>query len=379
MKRRWKIIGTLGLVAVIGGALVVVSGVIPVKASSGHWEITRWFLNFTKERSVATHSTGIKVPDLEDRALIIKGAGHYETGCRVCHGKPDSVRPRLVSLMTPQPPDLQKIVPQREPQELFYVVKHGIKMTGMPAWPELKRDDEIWPVVAFLLQYSELDLAEYDELVWGEHQKQSDQSIDSAEGTSLPVPHLVIEECAGCHGVDGQGRGLGVFPRLAGQNEAYLRVSLEAYHHDNRLSGTMEVIASRMNQKEIQEISRYYSRLPPFPSKENQNGEASSNRDSEAEVASFERGAEIAAEGIADQDVPACADCHSTTRKPFKNAYPTLIGQYQDYLALQIKLFQNRNRGGSKSANLMHAAVDGLKPDQIRDVSYYYSVLPDKE
>ncbi|WP_417388563.1 c-type cytochrome [Gimesia sp.] len=378
MKRRWKIMAVLSLIVVVGGALIVVSGVIPVKASSGHWEITRWFLNFTKERSVATHSTGIEVPDLEDQALIIKGAGHYETGCQVCHGKPDGIRPRLVSLMTPKPPNLKKIVPEREPQELFYVVKHGIKMTGMPAWPEQKRDDEIWPVVAFLLKYPDLDLAEYDVLVTGEHQKQSDQSIESAEGASIPVPHLVIEVCGGCHGVDGQGRGLGVFPRLAGQNEAYLRVSLEAYHHDKRLSGTMEEIASRMSPTEIQEISRYYSRLQPQPTNRSQNKKGTVNRDHPEDPPSFERGARIAADGIADQDVPACADCHATTRKPFKNAYPTLIGQYQDYLELQIRLFQNRSRGGSQSANLMHAAVDGLKPDEIRDVCFYYSELPER-
>ncbi len=378
MKRPWKIMTGLILVIGIGGILVVVSGVIPVKASSGHWEITRWFLNFTKERSVATHSTGIKVPDLDDQALIVEGAGHYEAGCRMCHGKPDGMRPRMVSLMTPQPPNLKTIVPEREPQELFYVVKHGIKMTGMPAWPEFKRDDEIWPVVAFLLKYPELDFNEYDELVWGKHQKQSGQSIDSAEGTPLPVPHLVIEVCAGCHGVDGQGRGLGVFPRLAGQNEAYLLVSLEAYHQDKRMSGTMEELASRMHQQEIQEVSRYYSRLKPILSNESQGRDKTNNRDAQEEDASYERGAQIAAEGIAGQDVPACADCHPATRKPFKNAYPALMGQYQDYLELQIRLFQNRSRGGSQSANLMHAAVDGLKPDQIRDVSFYYSELPER-
>lgn len=378
MKRPWKIMSGLILVIGIVGILVVVSGVIPVKASSGHWEITKWFLNFTKERSVATHSTGIKVPDLDDQALIVKGAGHYEAGCRMCHGKPDGMRPRMVSLMTPQPPNLKNIVPEREPQELFYVVKHGIKMTGMPAWPELKRDDEIWPVVAFLLKYPELDFNEYDELVWGKHQKQSGQSIDSAEGTSLPVPHLVIEVCAGCHGVDGQGRGLGVFPRLAGQNEAYLLVSLEAYHQDKRMSGTMEELASRMHQQEIEELSRYYSRLKPFLSNESQGRAKTNNRDAQEADASFERGAQIATEGIAGQDVPACVDCHPATRKPFKNAYPALMGQYQDYLELQIRLFQNRSRGGSQSANLMHAAVDGLKPDQIRDVSFYYSELPER-
>ncbi len=70
---------------------------------------------------------------------------------------------------------------------------------------------------------------------------------------------------------------------------------------------------------------------------------------------------------------------HPTTRQPFENSYPTLIGQAPDSLMRQLKLFQQRKRGGTKTANLMHAVVDGLQPQQIRDVSYYYAQLNGKE
>lgn len=374
MKQSLKTIVIFFIGLAIVGALVVVSGMIPIKASSGHWEITRWFLNFTKNRSLATYSSGIKVPELDDQSLIIKGAGHYEIGCRQCHGTPETPRSPLVFGMTPVPPDLADIVPHRDPAELFYAVKHGIKMTAMPAWPDGKRNDEIWAVVAFLQKYPDLSLAEYERLVWGTHQKQSGQTISLADGASLSVPHLVIELCAGCHGIDGQGRGLGAFPRLAGQNFAYLKNALQAYRTGRRQSGTMEVIAGRLSADQIQELSRYYARLKPTGSSTDRTEEPMTDS-AAGEQAAIKRGATIAAEGIADQGVGACVDCHPTSHRPFQNSYPTLIGQYPDYLVLQLKLFQERKRGGAKTANLMHAVVDGLKSKQIQDVSLYYAQL----
>ena len=59
--------------------------------------------------------------------------------------------------MLPQPPYLGTVVEKRSPQQLFYVIKHGIKFTGMPAWPAQSRDDEVWSVVAFLLELPKLD------------------------------------------------------------------------------------------------------------------------------------------------------------------------------------------------------------------------------
>ena len=67
--------------------------------------------------------------------------------------------------MTPHPPDLTSTIPGYEPEELFYVVKHGVKFTGMPAWPALQRDDEVWAMVAFLQILPRLNRAAYRELI----------------------------------------------------------------------------------------------------------------------------------------------------------------------------------------------------------------------
>ena len=88
-RRKWIVRGAIALAALGAlGAAVMFSGVIPVTASSGHWDITKWVLHTAMRRSVATHSMGLEVPDdLDAEGRVLVGAGHYEHGCRYCHGE----------------------------------------------------------------------------------------------------------------------------------------------------------------------------------------------------------------------------------------------------------------------------------------------------
>jgi hypothetical protein len=108
MKRRSWIrllkAGALLFVIGIGGLLTVGSGIVPIKASSGHWAITAWMLEFAMRRSVATHTLGMDTLKLDEPWLVLKGAGHYETACRPCHGSPALEHPVVVRAMTPAPP-----------------------------------------------------------------------------------------------------------------------------------------------------------------------------------------------------------------------------------------------------------------------------------
>lgn len=219
-RRRWLLWGlgaaALALVLAFGGFLVAASGVIPIKASSGHWAITEWLLQFSKRRSVATHTIGTSVPtgQLDEPLLILKGAGHYETGCRPCHGAPELPHPRIAQAMTPTPPYLPEVTRRYDDAALFYIVKHGIKFTGMPAWPALQRDDEIWAVVAFLRVLATLDVAGYDRLVFNRPAPLDGKA--PMEGLTEPesVPEAITQSCGRCHGANGLGRGVGAFPSL---------------------------------------------------------------------------------------------------------------------------------------------------------------------
>lgn len=259
--------------------------------------------------------------------------------------------------MTPRPPYLPHTLPSWESNELFYIVKHGIKFTGMPAWPSQQRDDEVWAMVAFLRKFPELDAKGYDSLINGE----TPASIAVLPDT---MPRAILESCARCHGKEGFGRGVGAFPKLARQNFEYLYFSLHAYRRGERHSGVMGPVAVALNDQEIQEISRYYADLTttlPFPLPQ-----LSSDVD---------RGELIARQGIPSQRVPPCVECHGPAESRRNPAYPNLAGQYVDYLNLQLELFKKGSRGGTAYSHLMTRVAVNLTPEQMKDVALYYSSL----
>ncbi len=351
----------LAVVAGLGGALAVVAGLIPIKASSGHWPITAWFLHFTMRRSIATHSLGIEVPPLDDPGLVLKGAMHYDLGCRACHGSPGMALPRITQQMTPHPPALPSRIREMKPEEIFYVVKHGVKFTGMPAWPSRHRDDEVWAVVAFLRKLPDLDAAGYRRLVHGEPAVAA--PIETLGGAP-PTPQAAAQACARCHGRDDLGRS-DAFPKLAGQRHEYLQNSLEAYARGERHSGIMGPIAAALDAETIHELSRHYASL----------SSSSTLATGTENAAAIERGKAIAQHGIPVQRVPSCVDCHGPGAKRGKSAYPALAGQPADYLLLQLELFKKGHRGGSAYAHLMDPVATRLQPEQMRDVTLYFASL----
>lgn len=361
MKRSILVIAGFGALVVVVGLATMISGVIPIKASSGHWSITRWLLNFSMGRSVSTHAQGIKVPDLNDPRLVMRGAGHYETGCRACHGSPASPQSPIAYAMTPTPPLLPPKISEWEPQELFYIVKHGVKFTGMPAWPTQTRDDEVWSVVAFLLEVPEMDAAEYDRHVFGDLKRHDHATLSEHEGASLAA-----QKCARCHGNEGLGRGVDAFPRLAAQSEAYLQAALKAYAEGKRNSGIMEPVVAELDGHEIESLASFYAQLDLSVADES----ATSPRTEAQE--SIGRGQAIAETGVSDQNVPSCMDCHGPVRK---SLYPSLNGQPADFLVSQLKLFRDRHRGGSEQSHLMYPAADNLTDQQMEDVANYYASL----
>ena len=349
------------LVIAVGGFLFVASGIMPIKASSGHWAITAWFLNFAMRRSVVTHSLGMQTPALNDAALVAQGAGHYEFGCLPCHGGPDLPQPVIAQQMTPHPPYLPPEISKWDADELFYIVKHGVKFTGMPAWPALQRDDEVWAVVAFLLRLPRLTSQEYKELARSRNPGAAMENLS----TGKEAPRAVSESCARCHGIDGAGRGLSTFPILAGQRPTYLYASLLAFARGERHSGTMIPLATGLSADDMREIARYYANLPHRSS--------SSARPDLAPA--VERGREIAASGIPSKRVPACASCHGPGSTPRNPIYPNLAGQHAEYLALQLELFKKDIRGGTPYAHIMSSVAARLTPEQIGDVALYYASL----
>jgi cytochrome c553 len=271
--------------------------------------------------------------------------------------------PRIAQHMTPRPPYLPTRVSNWTADELFYIVKHGIKFTGMPAWPAQQRDDEVWAMVAFLRRFPELSADEYRRLTKGGTAKIATELAMLDPLTLQDAPRAVTENCARCHGVDGPG--MTAFPKLTGQRPAYLFAALRAFANGERRSGVMEPIAIALSLTDMRELALYYAGLPQM----------SPRVARQPNPLAIERGEAIATAGIRSQRVPACVACHGPGTAPRNPIYPDLAGQYAEYLVLQLMLFKNQHRGGSPYARLMLPIAARLKPDQIRDVAIYYASL----
>ncbi|BFI95783.1 MAG: hypothetical protein RSP_12930 [Rhodanobacter sp.] len=151
--------GTLAAVA----GIYIESGAYDIGADAPHWKPTYALLETLRDRSIHARAENLAVPDLGDPQLILKGAGQYAAMCTGCHlapGMRDSeIRPGLY----PQPP----ILSQRriDPRVAFWVIKHGIKMSAMPAWGSSHDDATIWSMVAFLQKLPGLTPAQYQAIV----------------------------------------------------------------------------------------------------------------------------------------------------------------------------------------------------------------------
>jgi len=132
------------------GFVFVKSGMFNVGATSPHTKFTTWLTHETMIQSVGRHSKGIEAPAAFSPAQIEAGFCAYETHCVACHGAAGVARQQWVSGMEPQPPYLLDVTRQFRPRELFWIVRNGIKMTGMPSWRNAMSEQETWDVVAWI-------------------------------------------------------------------------------------------------------------------------------------------------------------------------------------------------------------------------------------
>jgi mono/diheme cytochrome c family protein len=150
-----KFLALIGLLAILGGigaAVFFFGGFYSVAANNPDPALVSWALIQVRKASITLHATDQPPGPLDDPALVQAGARAYsQLGCVDCHGGP-GVEPAKFSDGLNPPPNLKKVVNDLRPQELFWVIKNGIKMSGMPSFGAIEPsvpDQELWTIVAF--------------------------------------------------------------------------------------------------------------------------------------------------------------------------------------------------------------------------------------
>lgn len=160
MRSTGIVLAGLLAIAVVAGAFLY-TGVYDIGADAPHSRLVYGLLDTFRERSIAHGARNIAVPrDLGDAKRIAIGAGLYDEMCTGCHLGPGIERSELSQGLYPAAPELAR-GDELTPAEQFWVIKHGVKLTAMPAWGKTHDDQLIWDMVAFIRQLPKLSPGQY--------------------------------------------------------------------------------------------------------------------------------------------------------------------------------------------------------------------------
>ena len=159
-------IGTVG-VAALGGIAYVYSGGYNVAATEPHAPTVRWALDTSYQNSVQTRSDAIEAPADFAPEMVEAGGSRYAEMCAHCHGAPGAEPAGWSRGMRPEPPILWHAASEWDSQEVFWLVKNGVKMSGMPAFGPDHDDAAIWEVTAFVKELPGMQPETYESLTAG--------------------------------------------------------------------------------------------------------------------------------------------------------------------------------------------------------------------
>jgi hypothetical protein len=148
------------VMSVLISFLVIVSGAYNVAATVPHTQLERVILNSTMLHSVRAHA-GKELREVWSEEQVRKGFEEYDEMCIICHAAPGKAPTDIRQGLQPNPPNLAETSQQWSGAELFWIIKNGIKMTGMPAFGPTHQDEQIWNIVGFVRRLPKISAQEF--------------------------------------------------------------------------------------------------------------------------------------------------------------------------------------------------------------------------
>ena len=157
------IIAATIVVQVIGAGLFIESGMYDIGADDHHTKTVLALIERLRERSIGVRVRPTNMPALDDSKRIAVGAERYSALCVGCHLAPGVSKSAIRAGLYPHPPSLSQEEVQ-DSQRAFWIIKHGIKMSAMPAWGKSMDDTAIWDIVAFVRAMPDMTPEAYQQL-----------------------------------------------------------------------------------------------------------------------------------------------------------------------------------------------------------------------
>jgi mono/diheme cytochrome c family protein len=151
------------IVVVIAGftGAFIYAGLYNIGADAPHSRFVSMTLDQLRERAIAHHARDIVPPaDLNGPKRVAAGAGLYAEMCSGCHLGPGMEKSEISQGLYPPAPELAH-QSNRSAAQRFWIIKHGVKLSAMPAWGRTHDDQLIWDMVAFIAQLPRMSPEQY--------------------------------------------------------------------------------------------------------------------------------------------------------------------------------------------------------------------------
>jgi hypothetical protein len=194
--RLLALIGALAIAAAIAGAVYFFGGFYSVAANAEDPAAVNWALVRVRTASIDRYATDNPPANLNDDATVQAGAREYiEHGCQTCHGAPGVKWAKFSEGLHPDPPDLKEVAGELSPQQIFWVIKNGINMTGMPSFAAAgAKDDDLWKIAAFVKKLPSVKDADFKNWTAAQHPAAAPAAPPAPAAQPAPAPETPAPE-----------------------------------------------------------------------------------------------------------------------------------------------------------------------------------------
>ena len=265
----------LGLAAALVGGAVVFGGLYDVGATTQHFQPVYTVVERAMRQSVKLRARDIEEPPLADEQMQLRGAACFRDKCVQCHGAPGVAQHDIGQGMQPIPGPLVDARRHWKPRELYWVTRHGIRLSGMPAWQFHLSDEEIWSLVAFMQRLPDLNAPQLADWMrrappapaCGREDAPLLVAVDVERGRTALHQHA----CVACHTVPGVvGSQVHVGPPLDGIASRELIAGRLANTQENMVRWLLETQAVKpgtampqlpVGERDARDIAAYLATL----------------------------------------------------------------------------------------------------------------------
>ena len=192
--------------ALLVAGVVVYSGAYNVGATSQHLQPVHSLLETTMRQSVRWRARHITAPPLDDAQRVQRGAAQFHGKCVQCHGAPGVAQADIGKSMQPVPGPLVDAMQRWRPREIYWITRHGIKMSGMPAWEFRLDESQLWDVVAFVQALPDLTPQAYAQATGlAVAAPRLEETPASSRSSDVERGRLALAQyaCQACHTIPG--------------------------------------------------------------------------------------------------------------------------------------------------------------------------------